>query len=221
VFLDSDDVSLPGRLARQVDALEEAPHAILCFGRVEGMREDGSPDPARDRMENARVDALLERGLDYESILVDCPIYTSAIMVRREPFLELGGYDPAMDGFEDLELYLRVAARHGLLALDSPPVARHRVHPGNTSVVQFFACMHRLAELHLREHARSPEARRLLLERDLDALWALDDFRAVRALARSALRERPGLIKSPIFRKRLLASALPAPLLHALRSVRT
>src|SRR5436190_12924443 len=74
-FLDADDVSLPGRFERQQAALGEA---ALCFGRVRAIDVDSAELADATEDEQRRFEALLARGPSYESLLVDCPIYTSA-----------------------------------------------------------------------------------------------------------------------------------------------
>lgn len=217
-FLDADDTSLPGRLARQADALAAAPGSALCFGRVEAIDKRSRPIPGDTALERARFDRLLQRGLTYESLLADCPIYTSGTMVRRDAFLAAGGYDARLDAYEDLDLYLRLARKGALVPCDGTPVARHRRHPGNTPSDYLYAGALRLAEKHLPEAEGA--ARRLLLERRLDSLWGLGDFGGARAHALRAIASEPRLAGHPRFGKRLLACGLPLPLLRALRSRR-
>jgi glycosyltransferase involved in cell wall biosynthesis len=214
-FLDADDVSLPGRLERERSTLEWTPEAVLCFGRVEAIGRDSEPLPAESETEQARLDALFDRGFSYESLLVDCPIYTSGTMVRREPFLALGGYDVRFDGYEDLELYLRLARSHGIAFCGGGPVARHRRHAGNTGSDHLYACALRLAEAHL--PVASDGERGALLERRIDSLWGLGDFGGARRSALQALAARPSLLGDRRFAKRLGASLLPIGALQALR----
>lgn len=219
-FLDADDVSLPGRLRRQTETLERAPAASLCFGGVVKVDGSGAEVAAETAREERRRKALLERGLTYESLLVDCPIYTSATMVRRSRFLAAGGYRREVDAFEDLDLYLRLALQDGLVACEGPPVAQHRLHEGNTSVADLFAGSARVARLHLEAGAPSRRAHRLLLLRELDALWGLGDRASVRGRALHALRAEPLLLAQPAYLRRLAASLVPEPLLAPLARLR-
>lgn len=215
-FLDADDVAFPGRFERQLEALEDAPETALCFGPVAAIGPDSKPLPAESAAERERFERLLERGPSYESLLVDCPIYTSATVVRRDLFLAAGGYDRALDAYEDLDLYLRLARDHGLAACAGPPVAGHRRHEGNTSSDYLYAGALRVADKHL--PTAVGEARKLLLERRLDSLWGLGDFRAARAQALRSLLDEPLLLRNPRFAKRLAASLLPLGALRARRS---
>ena len=212
-FLDSDDIALPGRIERQRAVL--AAGGELCFGRVSAIGAASEQLPDDTASEARRFAALLERGADVVGLLVDCPIFTSATMTRRESHLAIGGYDPLLDAYEDLDLYLRVAARNGLVACPGGPVTAHRRHPGNTPSDHLYAGAFRLAQKH--RATASGEARRLLLERQLDSLWGLGDFRRARLHALDSLRADPRLLANPRFRKRLVASAAPRALLERLR----
>lgn len=215
-FLDADDVSLPGRLERQRKALEAAPGAPLCFGRVRVVDGALAPIPEWNELLGRRFARLSGSPVDVEAILDSrCPIYTSATMVRRQAFLDAGGYDPRFDAYEDLDLYLRLAARGALVQLDGEPVTLYRLHGQNTESDRLFAGALGVAEKHLPE-ARGA-ARRLLLERRVDALWGLGRFREARRAAWGALAAEPLLLGDPRFVKRLGGTLVPAPLLRARR----
>jgi len=193
-FLDDDDLALPGRLARQAEALGEA---SLTFGRVTVVDGDGAP--------RNDWNSLLERRFPagpvdpVEVLSRQTPIYTSATLVRREAFLETGGYDPALDAYEDLDLYLRLAP---LVPTPGPPVAIYRLHGENTPSDRLYEGVLAVTEKHLR-HARGA-LRRALLARRIDALWGLGRLRG--EAARAALSE-PLLLTDPRFLARLVGSA--------------
>jgi hypothetical protein len=149
------------------------------------------------------------------SLLVDCPIYTSATLVSREAFLAAGGYDPALDAYEDLDLYLRLARSRGLVGVDGDPVSAHRRHASNTPSEALYRGSLLVVEKHLPGASRA--ARELLLERRVDALWGLGDFAAARAEALRAVRSEPGLLARRGFVRRLAGSLLPLPLLRSRR----
>jgi glycosyltransferase involved in cell wall biosynthesis len=194
-FLDDDDLVVPGRLARQAEALGGA---ALTFGRVTVVDGDG----------RAREDwnALLERRFPsgpvepVELLSRQTPIYTSATLVRRDAFLETGGYDPAFDAYEDLDLYLRFAP---LVPTPGPPVAVYRLHGDNTPSDHLYEGVLAVTEKHIPQSRGA--LRRALLSRRIDALWGLRRLRW--EAARAALSE-PLLLAEPRFLARLLGSAL-------------
>jgi len=205
-FLDDDDAALPGRLERQRAALDDAWWAPLAFGRVRVVDGDGNPRDDWNRLLNRRFDRL-GRTVSYEDVLaVQAPIYTSATMVRRDAFLAVGGFDPAFEAYEDLDLYLRLARAGDLLAVDGDPVTTYRLHGANTPSARLYEGALRVAEKHLPR--TSGRARRLLLERRVDALWGLGRAADARRAAVRALREQPALALHPRFARRLAAAAL-------------
>ena len=202
-FLDDDDLVLPGRFARQAEAVGDAP---LAFGRVEVVDGEGRP----------RTDwnSLLERRFPdgdvgaAELLFRQTPIYTSATIVRREAFLDAGGYDPALDAYEDLDLYLRLAGLGPLVPTPGVPVAVYRLHGENTPSDRLYEGLLAVTEKHLPDARGS--VRRALLARRIDALWGLRRLRG--EAARAALSE-PLLLARPRFLLRLAGSALPARVL--------
>ena len=213
-FLDEDDLCLPGRLERQRDVL--AAGGELCFGRVRVEAEDGTPDVEWNTLLDARFARIAREGASFEAILaVPAPIYTSATMVRRDAFLEAGGFDPAFDANEDLDLYLRLSRRAPLRPCPGEPVSAYRLHGANTPSDALYESAVRLADKHLPETTGT--ARGLLLERRTDALWGLGRFGEARRTALRAAFEQPSLLTHPRFARRLAALALPVRVLEARR----
>lgn len=114
--LDADNTVLPSGLGALVAALDRAPGATFAFGMLAGERS-GEPvglisaqpwDPAPLREENY-IDAMA--------------------LIRRERLLELGGYseDPRLVGFEDYDLWCRLAQRGGYGVQVPEIVGRYRV----------------------------------------------------------------------------------------------
>ena len=194
-FLDDDDLVVPGRFARQTEAIGDA---SLTFGRVQVVDGEGSPRGdwnallAR-RFPSGPVDAA-------ELLSKQTPVYTSATLVRREAFLEAGGYDPALDAYEDLDLYLRLGR---LVPTPGGPVATYRLHGRNTPSDRLYEGVLAVTEKHLPESRGA--VRRALLARRVDALWGL---RRLRGEAMRAAVSEPLLLTNPRFLLRLAGSAL-------------
>ena len=142
-------------------------------------------------------------------------MYTSATLVRRDAFLAAGGYDPSFEAYEDLDLYLRLARAGRLVPVGGEPVAVYRLHGANTPSPRLYEGALAVAEKHLPD-ARG-RARRLLLERRIDALWGLGRFAEARRAALQAAATKPLLLGHPRFAKRLASSALPQRALEARR----
>jgi glycosyl transferase family 2 len=101
--LDHDDLCLPRRLERQVEALDRDPSVALVSTWVDIVGEDGRLwFPMRGSI-HSYVDFLARVLID------DLPLAHPAIMFRREIVRELGGYDESLGAAEDKDLYRRIA----------------------------------------------------------------------------------------------------------------
>lgn len=105
-FLDSDDYWLPGKLRKQVEAMDAHPAWGLChtFCRIE--EPDGRQIYIRNQQDMPRDGDL------YRALLQGCFITTSSVMVRRKLFERVGGFpeDEKWRIGEDRCFFLRVAA---------------------------------------------------------------------------------------------------------------
>ena len=215
-FLDDDDIALPGRLERQREPLARDPGAVLSFGRVRVVDDDGRSFDDWNRLLGDRFERLEGGRAGYADLLAaQAPIYTSATLVRRDAFLAAGGYDPRFEAYEDLDLYLRLARAGRLAPVGGEPVAVYRLHGANTPSPRLYEGALAVAVKHLPD-ARG-RARRLLLERRVDALWGLGRFVEARQAALRAATSEPLLLGHPRFAKRLASSALPKRALEARR----
>ncbi|MDX6513001.1 MAG: hypothetical protein QOE36_2505 [Gaiellaceae bacterium] len=206
-FLDDDDLVVPGRLARQAEALGGA---ALSFGRVWVVDGEGRPRADWNAVLERRFPA---RPVDAAALLFSqAPIYTSATLVRRDAFLSAGGYDPALDAYEDLDLYLRIGR---LVPTIGGPVAIYRLHGENTPSTRLYEGLLAVSEKHLPD--ASGPLRRALLARRVDALWGLGRFGQVRREAARAAVSEPLLLGRRRFLRRLGGSLLPSRLLKARR----
>jgi glycosyltransferase involved in cell wall biosynthesis len=106
---DADDYSEARRLERQLAVLDSDPEIAVVGSR---MREvDASGRTLRPRTSFAPGDVG-------EVLLRFNPIPNTCAMFRREPALELGGYDPRYRYAADWDLWLRLAERHRVATLD-------------------------------------------------------------------------------------------------------
>lgn len=123
-FLDADDIWLPGKLARQLAALERHPAAVLLAG--DWVR--AAPVAVQGRAPAPELETLL----GYRDVLLLNRFQTSTVLVRAEVLDTCGGFDPALDGAEDWDLWLRCARRGTVVKLDVPLVV-YRDEPAGYS----------------------------------------------------------------------------------------
>jgi glycosyltransferase involved in cell wall biosynthesis len=136
-FLDHDDISLPGRLERQL-ALIQATNADLavsdCLEFMPGsnvrrsfMEKNGLKKHLQAHLRGEVLTNALEMLL--ESGGLGPP---SGAMARRKSLIALGLFPEDLFGVDDFDLYVRVAA-FGRIAVDFTPLALRRLHANNAS----------------------------------------------------------------------------------------
>lgn len=116
-FLDSDDLMVPNRLARQLERLED-PTIDAVLGRAEQASVGGAPYP--DWM------LLLPRDLwpGY---------YQMSILLATRHAREVGGFDEALSMGEDTDFLVRLAGAGVRLGLLDEIVLIRRFHGGNVT----------------------------------------------------------------------------------------
>lgn len=124
-FLDADDAWEPGKLERQLEAAVRHPEAGLV---VSDARIVTAAGPQGRRHLDGRRPARPDR----ESLLLDNFICTSAVLVRRELVLEVGGFPEGLRIAHDYALWLECLAFAPALLVDEPLVL-YRQNPTGLS----------------------------------------------------------------------------------------
>ncbi|HEY2584989.1 MAG TPA: glycosyltransferase [Tepidisphaeraceae bacterium] len=123
--MDSDDVCLPERFARQVEFLRETPDCVLVGCRVLLIDPDGEPLFEMTDIPTAHAE------IDEKLLQVRWSIVHPTVMMRRDVVRRLGGYDNELVPVEDHDLFLRLA-EVGRLANLPQVLLRYRKHPMNS-----------------------------------------------------------------------------------------
>jgi len=100
-FLDDDDLYYPEHLATLAKAARGSNAAGWYSDAVSAFIDGENREPMR----------IYARDFDRELLLVDNYIPLPTLLFRRADFLELGGFDPAFDLFEDWDFLIRLAQR--------------------------------------------------------------------------------------------------------------
>ena len=197
--MDSDDISMPDRLQRQIDALREHPEVVAIGGDVQWIDQDG--------------DAIRTFGVGYTHEEIDAAhmagvggaISQPAAMFRRSALIDVGGMREETHLAEDVDLFLRLAERGKLMNLHGI-VLKWRLHAGSTGRDQARRQLQIKQQVVREAHERrglplpdgSNEAMNETVESPGDtqrmwAWWALNakNVGAARKLAWSALRQSP------------------------------
>ncbi|MCF7914759.1 MAG: glycosyltransferase family 2 protein [Spirochaetaceae bacterium] len=112
-FLDDDDFWRPRKIQSQVEALEDAgPETALIYTGREIV------DTAENRV---KCWYPTYRGWILEDLLVKNVINTlSSVLIRRNVFEEISGFDPAFPSRQDLDLFIRVARAYRIDFVPQP-----------------------------------------------------------------------------------------------------
>ncbi len=124
-FLDSDDYWLAEKLGCQVEFLEKNPDYRLCQTEEIWLR--------RGKRVNPKVRHSKPSGWVFEACLRLCLLSPSAVMLHRDFFLRLGGFDPHFPVCEDYELWLRASLCSPVMTLPSPLTVKQGGHPDQLS----------------------------------------------------------------------------------------
>jgi glycosyltransferase involved in cell wall biosynthesis len=179
-FLDDDDVLLPGAYRALVNALQAHPRAAVAFGRVEpfGAGPEVMKNEARF-FRSAGRRARIGQGLHSRfwmlanMLFKNTVVINSAGLIRRSCLEALGGYDPQLRLFEDLELFIRAFREFGCVFVDRT-VLKYRV--GAPSLMT-----------NLRDNQPILDAYRTIHEKYQKAYGAYEYF-ALKLFARTVLR---------------------------------
>ncbi len=122
---DSDDISYPDRLERQVAFMESRPEVSWIYGVCDYIDGDGKKLPGEYGEDLSLFPGIVER------LIMDCYIFP--IMIRRACMLDAGPFEPGLM-FGDWEYAIRLAVRYPAAFLPGA-VGAYRKHEGNTCYV--------------------------------------------------------------------------------------
>ena len=114
-FLDADDRWLPSKLARQVQLLETRPEIGFCSTAARVEDEQGKLLNLW-QCRQGRTEMLETLFAENAAIAGGC----SAVVVRRHLVERVGLFDESLRGFEDPDLWIRLAAVTGYACVDEP-----------------------------------------------------------------------------------------------------
>ncbi len=100
-FLDSDDLWHPRKLERQLDFMGDNPDVEICQTEENWIRNGVRVNPRRKHRKPS--------GDIFRPSLELCLVSPSAVMMRRELFDRVGGFDESFPVCEDYDLWLRIS----------------------------------------------------------------------------------------------------------------
>ncbi len=146
-FLDGDDAWLPGKLTCQMRAATSHPEAALLCGATVPLVEEsrdyskGGRSCGESCLANVSSNLTMVSPapgthitvLALDTFVTYNPVATSTVMVKRTALEQAGLFDAQFRGPEDYDLWMRIAAMHPCLRLESP-LSRYRLTEGSLSM---------------------------------------------------------------------------------------
>ena len=182
-FMDHDDEWQPGKLQQQADLLSQ--HGDIDFIFTESLEVDAAQGRAEPLLAGryaralgtlerqalaGQADVFLVSAASLRPVVFNLGFITlSSVMLRRGLFEQLGGFDTARRGTDDVDFWVR-ATRRARFAYCAQPLTLHHHHRSNMS--QASATWHTEIIRHLQMALVSP------------------DYADLRPLALARLRER-------------------------------
>jgi len=131
---DADDISLPGRFARQVEALDRrADVDVIATTALYIDAAGNAVDTEWTRTVRRQQDPALEPDAIAALLPLTCCLTHGSVMARTSVLRTAGGYRPSMVPAEDYDLWLRLLPAHRFLKL-AEPLYRYRLHAAQTAV---------------------------------------------------------------------------------------
>ena len=124
-LLDSDDLWEAAKLERQVAFFDTHPEARICQTEEVWIRNGKRVNPKQRHRKPS--------GWFFEPSLALCLVSPSAVMMRRELIVEMGGFDVSLPACEDYDLWLRIGLRCPIHLLDAPLVVKRGGHADQLS----------------------------------------------------------------------------------------
>lgn len=139
-FLCADDYFLPDKLSRQVEVIAAHPDVALVHADGEWVSQDGVPEASfrsafpPELQAHQESDHVVLAPLELPRLAAGYNyIHLSSALFRRRAVANLGSFSPAFPYAADWDLWLRLAARHGI-AYVAQPLSAIRRHSRNLTL---------------------------------------------------------------------------------------
>ncbi len=211
-LLDSDDVWLPAKLAVEIEALRRHPDAGLVCSSYYLIDDAGN----RIGMQ------LLPEGVwkPLPELLLNMTVSPCTVIFPREFVEEIGPFDPALNGADDWDWFLRLAARGYDFYRVSQPLAEYRRHEGNItrhtdlmvrSWLRMFDKFYSLPDVPQRARGARMQAFYNSHAHAVALYYGSGELDMARSHLRSAARYYPQEVARGRFLQSLIYSASPRP----------
>lgn len=124
-FLDSDDLWLPRKLSSQVDFFNSNPAAVINQTEEIWIRNGVRVNPKNRHHKFS--------GMIFERSLGLCLVSPSAVMIKKNLFSKVGGFDESLPACEDYDLWLRISCQYPVHLIDTPLIMKRGGHADQLS----------------------------------------------------------------------------------------
>ncbi|GAK58176.1 glycosyl transferase family protein [Candidatus Vecturithrix granuli] len=124
-LLDSDDLWLPDKLARQIAIMEQQPDLQLCHTEEIWIRRGVRVNPKKKHQKYG--------GYIFPYCLPLCVISPSSVMIRRSLFDNVGYFDETLPACEDYDLWLRITKTYPVHFIETPLIMKRGGHEDQLS----------------------------------------------------------------------------------------
>jgi glycosyltransferase involved in cell wall biosynthesis len=128
-LLDSDDEWLPEKLEQQLACLRAKLDIRICHTQERWIRLG---KPLKQLAKHQKFGGwIFPRCLDI------CLMSPSSILIHRDVFDAVGGFDETLPACEDYELWLRITARYPVAFIETPLIIKHGGHLDQLSMAHW------------------------------------------------------------------------------------
>ncbi|NNC11879.1 glycosyltransferase family 2 protein [Planctomonas sp. JC2975] len=181
-FLDDDDLWESDRLTRHLAVMDSNPNAVISYCRMKTIDETGREIAPGDQTPVRDIHDVYRRTTG---------ILMPNMVIRRSAFIQVGGFDPAFEIAEDLDLLLRLAKVGNVAFVDGRPLVSYRSHADNTTLrhrdvavsVKAVLQLHKWAALQRNDRVLAADLASSIRANGRYAAWGTS--RAVRGLVRN------------------------------------
>ena len=124
-FLDSDDLWKPEKLAVQVAFFASNPETQICQTDEIWIRRGNRVNPKKCHQKPS--------GMIYVPSLSLCLVSPSAVMMKKDLFESVGGFDENLPACEDYDLWLRIGCRYPVPLIEQKLVIKRGGHDDQLS----------------------------------------------------------------------------------------
>ena len=130
--MDADDIALPKRFAKQIEAANANPEVVAWGTYVHHVN-------LKDEVLSLQKHGVLTEEEFYDHMKRgDVPfVMHPTSLIKKEILLRVGGYDPKFSYAEDFELFDRLSD-HGCILVIPEPLLLYRLHSQSVSINKYF-----------------------------------------------------------------------------------